>query len=71
MAYGLPFRGSKNIIAKNLISELSSGVRFVDLFGGGGAMTHVAAESGKYDRLLYNDNRSQHIILSDLIFSCD
>lgn len=47
--------GSKNQIAEKIISMLPSGYRFVDLFGGGGAMTHCAAMSGKYKTVLYNE----------------
>lgn len=47
--------GSKNQIAEKIISMLPAGDRFVDLFGGGGAMTHCAALSGKYKSILYNE----------------
>ena len=55
MAYGLPYMGSKNKIAKDIINILPAGRRLVDLFGGGGAISHCAAESGKWDTVLYND----------------
>ena len=55
MTYGMPYTGSKNGIAETLISLLPSGKRFVDLFGGGGAMTHCAVLSGKYESVLYNE----------------
>lgn len=55
MAYGMPYKGSKSRIAERLLAVLPSGRRFVDLFGGGGAMSHAAAISGKYDRVLYNE----------------
>lgn len=55
MRYGLPYQGSKNKIAKWVVDILPAGERLVDLFGGGGAVTHCAALSGKYDRILYND----------------
>ena len=41
--YGLPYQGSKNQIAEELLSFLPPGNRFVDLFGGG----------GEYDRLCH------------------
>ena len=53
--YGIPYRGSKRKIAERLISVLPSGQRFVDLFGGGAAMTCAAVVSGKYESVLYND----------------
>ena len=45
--YGITYQGSKNRIAGDLISLLPSGERFVDLFGGGFAMSHCALLSGK------------------------
>ena len=52
---GVPYQGSKNAIARDIISILPSGRRFVDLFAGGCAMTHAAILSGKYERFLAND----------------
>lgn len=54
-AYGLPYMGSKNAVAEDIVSHLPSGKRFVDLFCGGCAMTHAAILSGKYDSFLIND----------------
>lgn len=53
--YGLPYMGSKNRIAPILIKHLPKGQRFVDLFGGGFAMSEVALLSDKYNEVLYND----------------
>ena len=53
--YGVPYQGNKSRIADLIINILPSGNRFVDLFGGGGAVTHCALLSGKWDRFLYND----------------
>ena len=47
--------GSKTAIAEELISILPSGKRFVDLFGGGFAMSHCAIMSGKYNKVYYNE----------------
>lgn len=55
MTYGMPYTGSKNGIAEDIIKILPPGKRFVDLFGGGGAMTHCAVLSGKYECVLYNE----------------
>lgn len=55
MIYGLPYQGSKNKIAEALIWALPDGKRFVDLFGGGGAMCHCAFLSHKFEKILYND----------------
>lgn len=54
-SYGIGYQGSKNRIAEEIIEQLPSGHRFVDLFAGGCAMTHCAALSGKYDKVLCND----------------
>lgn len=58
MRYGIPYMGSKSQIAKYIIDFLPFGKRFVDLFGGGGAMSHCAALSGKYESVLYNELNS-------------
>ena len=55
MRYGLPYKGSKNSIAKWIISQLPPAETFVDLFFGGGAVTHAALLSGKYKRFIIND----------------
>jgi len=53
--YGMPYMGSKGKIADWVIAELPSGKRLVDLFGGGGAISHCAKLSGKWDTVLYNE----------------
>lgn len=53
--YGVPYKGSKNQIARAIVEILPSGKRLVDLFAGGCAITHAAAESGKYESFLAND----------------
>lgn len=55
ITYGLPYMGSKNSIAKNLIKQLPRAENFYDLFCGGGAMVHRAALSGKYKHIYCND----------------
>lgn len=53
--YGVPYQGSKNKLAEDIIALLPAGKRFVDLFAGGCAMTHAAILSGKWERVLCND----------------
>lgn len=53
--YGVPYQGNKSRIADLIINILPAGNRLVDLFGGGGAVTHCAMLSGKWHRFLYND----------------
>ena len=59
MAYGLPYQGSKNLIARELLQQMPRRDYFVDLFAGGGAMWQAAAESGKYSRYLVNEYNEQ------------
>ena len=51
----MPYKGSKNSIAAEIISILPPAKHFYDIFGGGGAMTHAAALSGKYQYIHYNE----------------
>ena len=53
--YGLPYQGSKNSLAEEIIDFLPAGNRFVDLFGGGGSISHCASLSGKWNCVLYNE----------------
>ena len=55
MRYGLPYKGSKNQIAEKIIKYLPNGKRLVDLFGGGGAISHCASLSYKWESVLYNE----------------
>ena len=66
MAYGLPYIGSKNIIARELLEQMPLRDYFVDLFAGGGAMWQAAAESRKYSRFIVNEyNELQFDFLRD------
>lgn len=53
--YGVPYQGSKSRTAKSIVDRLPKGKRFVDLFSGGGAVTHAAMESSKYEKYRMND----------------
>ena len=53
--YGVPYQGNKSRIADIIINILPKGKRLVDLFGGGGAITHCALLSDKWGKYLYND----------------
>ena len=55
MNYGMPYKGSKNKLAKEIVDLLPEGEVFVDLFCGGCAVTHAAMLSGKYKRFIIND----------------
>ena len=53
--YGIPYMGSKTKIAVDILRRLPNGKRFVDLCGGGFAMSHAAVLSRKFDSVYYND----------------
>ena len=51
----MPYKGSKNAIAEKIINILPQAECFVDLLGGGGAITDCALQSGKYSKVIYNE----------------
>lgn len=53
--YGILYMGCKDKIADDILSVLPRGKRFVDLFGGGFAMSHAALLSGRYEQIFYNE----------------
>lgn len=53
--YGLPYMGSKSKIVKHIVPLLPNANTFVDLFAGGGAVTHYAMTTNKYRHFIYND----------------
>ena len=55
MKYGVPYMGSKNKIAEWIIDQLPKAKHFFDIFGGGGAISHCAVLSGKYEVVHYNE----------------
>lgn len=55
MNYGLPYKGSKNRIAKKILDVLPAAPVLYDVFAGGCAITHAAMLSGKYSRVVAND----------------
>ena len=55
-SWGLPYMGSKNSIAKDVVNALPSGERLVDLFAGGCSITDCALKNtNKFSRFLVND----------------
>lgn len=67
MQYGLPYKGSKSKIADWILEYLPSGENFYDLFTGGGAMTHAAILSGKYQNIYANDVNDAVSLLGEVI----
>ena len=59
MDYGIPYMGSKRKLAKKIIdvihAEQPNAIYFYDLFGGGGAVSFAALESGCFERVVYNE----------------
>lgn len=55
MNYGIPYKGSKNKIAEDIVKVLPGAENFYDLFAGGCAITHCAMMSGKYKNFIAND----------------
>lgn len=55
MKFGMPYKGSKNSIAQHIIDVMPPAEHFYDLFGGGGAVSHCAALSGKFKHVHYNE----------------
>ena len=55
MNYGLPYKGSKNRIAKKILDVFPVAPVLYDVFCGGCAITHAAMLSGKYSRVVAND----------------
>ena len=53
--YGVPYQGSKQRIAAEIIRILPGGPAFVDVFAGGCAMTHAALLAGRWQRYVAND----------------
>lgn len=58
MNYGMPYKGSKNRIAKRILDVLPAAPVLYDVFCGGCAITHAALLSGKYSRVVANDINS-------------
>ena len=61
--YGLPYLGSKNKIAAEIVDLLPPARHFYDLFVGGGAITHAAILSGKWEVFHMNDIRADIVQL--------
>lgn len=65
--YGLPYMGSKSSIAEWVVKSLPKADTFVDLFGGGCAVTHAAIVSGKYKNIICNDITDSIFVFRDAI----
>jgi len=66
--YGLPYLGSKNKIAKEILAVLPSANNFYDLFAGGCAMTHAAIANNVGIFPSYNSFYINDILNSPMLF---
>lgn len=64
---GISFQGSKSKIAEQIIDILPPATHFYDLFGGGGALSHAALLSGKYEHVHANDITDSVVLFKDAI----
>ena len=63
MNYGVPYKGSKNLIATKLAEAIPGVENFYDLFAGGCAVTHKMLECGRFKRYYANDLDGQGLKL--------
>lgn len=61
--YGLPYQGSKSSICDELLKQIPKANNFYDLFGGGGAVSHAATLSGRWEQVYYNEIDSRVVAL--------
>lgn len=54
-SYGVSYKGSKNKIAAEVVYNIPSAPLLIDVFAGGGAITHAALLSHRYGSILAND----------------
>ena len=65
--YGMPWQGSKSRIAEWVVDLLPPSHTLVDLFAGGGAITHCALLSGKWERIIANDMTDSMKVFVDAV----
>ena len=53
--YGVPYKGSKSKLAERIVDVFPQKTNFYDLFCGGGAITHRALITGKFQNYYIND----------------
>ena len=54
-SYGVSYQGSKNKIAAEVVYNIPSAPLLIDVFAGGGAITHAALLSHRFGSILAND----------------
>ena len=67
MNYGLPYKGSKNTIAEDIVKRLPRSKKLLDACCGGGAVLMAAAMSGRWEKVVGNDLNPATIALLDAV----
>ena len=67
MNLGLPYKGSKNTIAVDLVKCMPRGKKLLDACCGGGAVLMAAAMSGRWEKVVGNDLNPATIALLDAV----
>ena len=67
MNYGLPYKGSKNTIAQQVVAALPRCDWFLDACCGGGAITQCAAMSGRFKHVVGNDKNAAVVDLLEAV----
>lgn len=67
MNLGLPYKGSKNTIAEDLVKCMPRGKKLLDACCGGGAVLIAAAMSGRWENVVGNDINASTIALLDAV----
>ena len=67
MNLGLPYKGSKNTIAFDIVKALPRGKKFLDACCGGGAILMAAAMSMRWEKVVGNDLNPATIALLDAV----
>lgn len=67
MNYGMPYKGSKNTIAQQVVAALPRCDRFLDACCGGGAITQCAAMSGRFKHVVGNDRNAAVVDLLEAV----
>lgn len=67
MQLGIPYKGSKNTIAENVVNALPAGGKILDACCGGGAFLMAAAMSMRWDKVVGNDINPATIALLDAV----
>ena len=67
--FGAAYQGSKSKIADEIISLLPARKYFIDAFSGGGALSHCALESGKFENIIANDLQTKEILEAHFLWT--